>query len=35
MERGWVKKIFIPPPKNILEGNGVVFENFIVNNLQL
>ena len=28
------KELFIPPP-NILEGNGVVFENFTFNNLHL
>ena len=34
MERGGIKKKFIPP-QNILEGNGVVFETFTINNLQL
>ena len=24
-------KLFIPAPPNILEGNGVVFENFTIN----
>ena len=34
MERGGgVKKNHTPP--NILEGNGVVFENFTINNLHL
>ena len=34
MERGGIKKkLFIP--QNILEGNGVVFETFTINNLQL
>ena len=28
---GMVKKIYSYPPKNILEGNGVVFENFTIN----
>ena len=27
---GWSKK-FIQTPPNILEGNGVVFENFTIN----
>ena len=31
---GGVKTLFIPPP-NILEGNGVVFKNITINNLQL
>ena len=34
MERGGVKKYYSYPP-NILEGNGVVFETIIINNLQL
>ena len=32
---GGQKELFIPPPPNILEGNGVVFGNFTFNNLQL
>ena len=32
MERG---QKYSYPPQNILEGNGVVFENFTINNLQL
>ena len=28
---GGQKNLFIPPPQNILEGNGLVFENFTVN----
>ena len=35
MERGGSKKLFIHSPENILEGNGVVFETFTLNNLQL
>ena len=33
MEIGGLSKKFIhiPPPQNILEGNGVVFENFTIN----
>ena len=31
MEIGWWSKKFIQPPTNILEGNGVVFENFTIN----
>ena len=34
MKKGGVKKD-IHTPQNILEGNGVVFKNFTVNNLQL
>ena len=33
MERGGQQHYLYPP--NILEGNGVVFENFTINNLQL
>ena len=33
MGRGGSKNIHTPLPPNILEGNGVVFENFTVNNL--
>ena len=33
MEREGSKKIHTP--SNILEGNGVVFKNFTINNLQL
>ena len=29
-----VKKLFILPPSNLLEDNGVVFEKFTINNLQ-
>ena len=32
---GGQKELFITPPPNILEGNGVVFGNFTFNNLQL
>ena len=35
MERGGIKKKLFIPPQNILEGNGVVFETFTINNLQL
>ena len=35
MERGGQKNIHTPHPQNILEGIGVVFENFTVNNLCL
>ena len=35
MEIVGVKKIIHTPCKNMLEGNGVVFENFTINNLQL
>ena len=35
MERGGGQKILFIPPPNILEGNGVVFETFTINNLQL
>ena len=28
---GWSKKFIQTPPPNILEGNGVVFENFTIN----
>ena len=35
MERGGQKQIIHTPPQNILEGNGVVFEIFTINNLQL
>ena len=36
MERGGgQKQIIHTPPQNILEGNGVVFETFTINNLQL
>ena len=35
MERGGSKKIIHTPPPNILEGNGVVFKNITINNLQL
>ena len=31
MQRGGKKKFI--PPQNILEGNGVVFKNFTINNL--
>ena len=34
MERGGVKKN-IHTPQQILEGNGVVFENLTINNLHL
>ena len=34
MERGELKKNIHTPP-DILKGNGVVFENFTTNNLQL
>ena len=34
MKRGGSKKKFILP-QNILEGNGVVFKNLTINNLQL
>ena len=34
MEREGSKK-YSYPPQNILEGNGVVFENFTINNLHL
>ena len=30
---GGVKKNYSYPPPNILEGNGVVFGNFTINNL--
>ena len=32
---GGLKRIIHTPPRNILEGNGVVFGNFTFNNLQL
>ena len=35
MERGGSKKSIHTPHPNILEGNGEVFQNFTVNNLQL
>ena len=35
MERGESKTNYSYPPQNILEGNGVVFETFTINNLQL
>ena len=33
--KGWGLKIFYrpPTPQNIIEGNGVVFKNFTINNL--
>ena len=34
MEMGGIKKNYLYPP-NILEGNGVVFGNFTLNNLRL
>ena len=34
-KEGGQKIIHTPPPKIILEGNGVVFETFTINNLQL
>ena len=34
MERGGSKTNYSYPP-NILQGNGVVFETFTINNLQL
>ena len=32
-KRGSQKQIIHTPPQNILEGNGVVFKNFTINNL--
>ena len=35
MEREGSQKKYSYPPQQILEGNGVVFENFTINNLHL